>query len=90
MKVEHYPLGDKMFVLDTLGDEELEGRQIREALNAGIPWWKFWQRWHTIDVYFLLAEMEDDEMITRRCVTRTESHFGFERFAISIYLYKAR
>jgi DNA-binding PadR family transcriptional regulator len=49
-------------VLAFLGTQTRTGRDIREYLNAGRPWWR---RWSGPACYQLLAEMEDAGLLKR-------------------------
>lgn len=52
-------------VLAILGNDKLEGRAIRQALNEGIKRWQFWNYWSGPATYQLLARMEDAGLVTR-------------------------
>jgi DNA-binding PadR family transcriptional regulator len=49
-------------VLAFLGTGSRTGREIRQHLNAGRPWWRCWGG---IALYQLLSEMEDAGLLER-------------------------
>jgi DNA-binding PadR family transcriptional regulator len=57
-------------VLAFLGTGSRTGREIRQHLNAGRPWWR---RWGGIALYQLLSEMEDAGLLERAIDTRIVS-----------------
>jgi hypothetical protein len=49
-------------VVDYLRQEypwKISGRDLRDMLNDGLPWWKFWRYWSGPAFYAMMARLVD-------------------------------
>ncbi len=42
------------------------GKELRDELNKGVPWWKLWRRWTSPGFYLLMSRLEDQGEVTRQ------------------------